>query len=318
MKGQRFYKHLRNKKIDYSMGRFFVTMQVEHNRSILGTIVGEECILNELGNAVQNELTSLPQKYPELELGAFIVMPNHLHAIFTIWERSTNKKNHLGFLVGRFKGATAFIYSKLKCAGKVQNIGEHLWQIDYWEDLISSTDELLHYERYIRNNPKNWSRDRWGAITTYMQGNKALLDLPKRAFVASQEFSAANLSPRRLPYSRHGTSVPTSRDMPLISTFTSPQEREILRRALAKKRSIIHVCPQGIPTEQEFTPEQQQALVEKRLLFLSPQPQGSKLNKQVATWCSEYVLRHASEIWIGNITPNGMLDTMLSALLKNE
>ena len=317
MKGQRFYKHLRNKKIDYSMGRFFVTMQVEHNRSILGTIVGEECILNELGHVVRNELTSLPRKYPELELGEFIVMPNHLHAIFTIKERTTNKKNHLGFLVGRFKGATTFLYGKLKQAGKAPDIGEHLWQIDYWEDLISSTDELLHYERYIRNNPKNWSRDHWGAITAHMLGNESLLDFPKRAFVASQGFSATELKPQLLS-SRHGTSVPTSRNMPLISTFTSPQEREILRRALAKKRSIIHVCPQGIPTEQEFTPEQQQALVEKRLLFLSPQPQGSKLNKQVATWCNEYVLRHASEIWIGNITPNGMLDTMLSALLKNE
>ncbi len=317
MKGQRFYKHLRNKKIDYSRGRFFVTMQVEHNRSILGTIVGEECILNELGNAVQNELTSLPQKYSELELGAFVVMPNHLHAIFTIKERTTNKKNHLGFLVGRFKGATTFLYGKLKQAGKAPDIGEHLWQIDYWEDLISSTAELLHYERYISNNPKNWSRDRWGAITAHMLGNESLLDLPKRAFVASQGFSATELKPQLLS-SRHGTSVPTSRNMPLISTFTSPQEREILRRALAKKRSIIHVCPQGIPTEQEFTPEQQQALVEKRLLFLSPQPQVSKLNKQVATWCNEYVLRHASEIWVGNISPNGMLNTMLSALLKNE
>lgn len=136
MKGQRFYKHLRNKKIDYSMGRFFVTMQVEHNRSILGTIVGEECILNELGNAVQNELTSLPQKYPELELGEFIVMPNHLHAIFTIKERTTNKKNHLGFLVGRFKGSSTFLYGKLKQAGKAHDIGAHLWQIDYWEDLF--------------------------------------------------------------------------------------------------------------------------------------------------------------------------------------
>ena len=318
MNERRIYKHLRNKNINYSKGRFFVTMQVEHNRSILGTIVGERCILNEMGNAVRNELIALPQKYPELELGDFIVMPNHLHAIFTIMERPTNKKNHLGFLVGRFKGATAFIYSKQKCAGKVQNIGEHLWQIDYWEDLISSTDELLHYERYIRNNPKNWSRDRWGAITTYMQGNKNLLDLPKRAFVASQGFSAANLNPRRLPYSWHGTSVPTPRDIPLISTFTSLQEREVLRRALTKKHRIIHVCPQGIPPRQELTPEQQQALAENRLLLLSPQPSGSRLNKKVATWCNEYVLRHASEIWVGDITPNGMLDTMLTALLREK
>lgn len=318
MNSRRFYKHLRNKNIDYSKGRFFVTMQVEHNRSILGTIVGEQCILNEIGNAVQNELISLPQKYPELELGEFVVMPNHLHAIFTIKERATNKKNHLGFLVGRFKGATTFLYGKLKQAGKAPDIGEHLWQIDYWEDLISSTDEQLHYERYIRNNPKNWSRDRWGAITTYMQGNKNLLDLPKRAFVASQGFSAANLNPRRLPYSKHGTSVPTSRNMPLISTFTSPQEREILRRALTKKRCIIHVCPQGIPAEHELPPEQRQALAEERLLFLSPQPHGSKLNKQVATWCNEYVLRHASEIWVGDISLNGMLTTMLSSLLPKN
>ena len=74
MNERRIYKHLRNKNINYSMGRFFVTMQVEHNRSILGTIVGERCVLNEMGNAVRNELIALPQKYPELELGDFIVM----------------------------------------------------------------------------------------------------------------------------------------------------------------------------------------------------------------------------------------------------
>ena len=318
MNGKRIYKHLRNKRIDYSRGRFFITMQVEHNQSILGTIVGEECILNELGHVVRNELINLPQKYPELELGEFIVMPNHLHAIFTIRERTTNKKNHLGFLVGRFKGSSTFLYGKLKRAGKAHDIGGHLWQIDYWEDLISSAAELLHYERYIRSNPKNWSRDRWGAVTAYMQGNKALLDLPRRAFVASEGFSTANLKPHRFLCSRHGTSVPTHQNMPLISTFTSSQEREVLRRVLTKKQCIIHVCPQGIPTEQELTPEQLQALAENRILFLSPQPSGSRLNKQVATWCNEYVLRHASDIWIGYITPNGMLDTMLTALLREK
>ena len=291
-------------------------MQVEHNQSILGTIVGEECILNELGKSVRDELTALPQKHPELELGEYVVMPNHLHAIFIIHERPTNKKNHLGFLVGRFKGVTTFLYGKLKGAGKVPDIGGHLWQIDYWDDLISSTDELLYYERYIRSNPKKWTRDRWGEATRYMQGNESLLSLPKRAFVASQEFSAANLTPRRVFPSEHGTSVPTNPEMALISTFTSPQEREILRRALAKKRPIIHVCPQGIPTE--LSAEQHQALIEDRLLFLSPQPPGSRLNKKVATWCNEYVLRQASEIWVGDITPSGMLATMLTALSHEE
>lgn len=316
MNEKRIYKHLRNKRIDYSRGRFFITMQVEHNQSILGTIVGEECILNELGKSVRDELTALPQKYPELELGEYVVMPNHLHAIFIIHERPTNKKNHLGFLVGRFKGSSTFLYGKLKRAGKARDIGAHLWQIDYWEDLISSAAELLHYERYIRSNPKNWSRDRWGEVTRYMLGNESLLDLPRRACVASQGYSATNLTPRRISLSGHGTSVPTTQEMALISTFTSPQEREILCRALAKKRPIIHVCPQGIPTE--LSAEQHQALIENRLLFLSPQPSGSRLNKKVATWCNEYVLRHASEIWVGDITPNGMLATMLASLTQTN
>ena len=316
MNGKRIYKHLRNKRIDYSRGRFLITMQVEHNQSILGTIVGEECILNELGHVVRNELINLPQKYPELELGEFIVMPNHLHAIFTIRERTTNKKNHLGFLVGRFKGSSTFLYGKLKRAGKARDIGAHLWQIDYWEDLISSAEELLHYERYIRSNPKRWTRDRWDEVTRYMLGNESLLSLPKRACVASQGYSATNLTLRRISLSRHGTSVPTTQEMALISTFTSPQEREILCRTLAKKRPIIHVCPQGIPTE--LSAEQHQALIENRLLFLSPQPSGSRLNKKVATWCNEYVLRHASEIWVGDITPNGMLATMLASLTQDK
>ena len=42
------------------------------------------------------------------------------------------------------------------------------------------------------------------------------------------------------------------------------------------------------------------------------------MNKKVATWCNEYVLRHASEIWVGDITPNGMLDTTLPALLQDK
>ena len=316
MMSPHIYKHLRNKNIDYSKGHYFVTMQVEHNRCILGTVVGEQCVLNELGKNVRDELTALPQKYPELELGEYVVMPNHLHAIFIIHERTTNKKNHLGFLVGRFKGVTTFLYGKLKGAGKVPDIGAHLWQIDYWEDLISSAAELLHYERYIRNNPKRWTRDRWGEVTRYMLGNESLLSLPKRACVASQGYIATNLTLRRISLSGHGTSVPTTQEIALISTFTSPQEREILCRALAKKRPIIHVCPQGIPTK--LSAEQHQALIENRLLFLSPQPSGSRLNKKVATWCNEYVLRQASEIWVGDITPNGMLATMLASLTQDK
>ena len=103
----------------------------------------------------------------------------------------------------------------------------------------------------------------------------------------------------------------------IISTFTSAQEREALRRALAQKRLVIQVVPQGIPPESELSPELLAACREGRALLLSPQPRGSRLNKKVATWCNEYVLRHAEEIWAGDISPNGMLSAMLEGLGRN-
>ena len=315
----RFYQHsLRNRNIDYRHGRFFVTIQVEHNKSLLGAIVGERSVLNELGEGVKAVLEGLPQKYAELEWGAYVIMPNHIHAIFDIKPRITNKENHLGFLVGRFKGASAFLYGKLKRAGRVADIGDHLWKLDYWDDLISSDDEYRGYERYIRNNPGNWTRDRWGAVTQYMLGEAALLDFPKRAFVASQGYDATDFTPRRISLSEQGTLVPVSFEMVLISTFTSAQERAVLRRALADKRRLIHVCPQGIPAVESLSEAQRLALAEGRLLFISPQPGGSQLNKKVATWCNEYVLRQAREIWVGDISPNGMLEVLIDNLQQED
>lgn len=60
------------------------------------------------------------------------------------------------------------------------------------------------------------------------------------------------------------------------------------------------------------------ALAKKRLVFISPQPSGSRLNKKVATWCNEYVLRQAQEVRVGDISPNGMLSTMIDALVQEE
>ena len=317
-----FRKSLRNKNIDYRHGLFFVTSQVSWNKSLLGAIVDEKVVLNELGRAIERCWLDLPRKYPELELGEFVFMPNHFHAIVKINHRAANKTNHLSFLMGRFKGATAYIYGKFKREGKVADIGVHLWQPDYWDDLISSDEELAAFVRYIRANPANWSRDRWGAVTSYMLGEASLLNRPKVAFVASQGFYANDLKPRRLTPgpvspnqpSKCGTLVPPR---PLISTFTSAQEREALRRALAKKRPIIQVVPQGIPPESDLSPELQLALNEKRALLVSPQPTGSRLNKKVATWCNEYVLKQAVEIWTGDISPNGMLAMMLKGLRRD-
>lgn len=381
----RFHKPLRNANINYRNGWFFVTWQTAHNKSIFGAIVGDRCELNGLGRKVEEYWRGLPLKYPELELDEFVVMPNHFHAIVRIRFRPTNKKHHLGFLLGRFKGGTGYIYGKMRRAGEVEDIGGHLWQFDYWDKIVTSERQLAAYRRYIRDNPKNWTRDRFGAVTQHSLGNLDLLNGPRIAFVASHGFLASELRPklvwRRTEVRRSdieigdrrrsdiemvdccrddiemvdcrrsdiemadcrrsdiemgdrrrsddgmgggrdgmagdggaAASVRGASAPPLISTFTSAQEREALRRALAKRRPVIQVVPQGLPVEGALQPGLLAALREGRALLLSPQPPGSSLDKKVAAWCNEYVLRHADEIWTGDIAPNGMLATMMKAM----
>ena len=326
-KSIKFRKSLRNENINYRNGWFFVTSQVAHNKSIFGAIVGEECVLNLLGEKVREYWLSLPAKYPELKLDEFVVMPNHFHAIVKIEYRPTNREHHLGFLMSRFKGGTGYLYGKMRREGIIEDIDEHLWQFDYWDNLITSEQELTGIRKYIRENPANWSRDRYGSCTSYSFGNLALLNESAVAFVASvgggkggriKRAKARRTDIARQPDMACQPDIVAGgfsrRCRPIISTFTSAQEREMLRRALAKGRSVIQVVPQGIPRESEMSSELSAACREGRALLISPQPSGSRLNKKVATWCNEYVLRHADEVWVGDISPNGMLSSMLSRL----
>lgn len=344
------HKSLRSEAINYRSGWWSVSIQIAKNKSILGAIVGEEVSLNELGREVESYWKNLPSKYPELELFDFVVMPNHFHALLRIHYAPTNREHHLGFLLSRFKGGTAFIYGKMKREGLVPDIGEHLWQHDYWDDLVTGEEEFKAWTKYIRDNPKNWSRDRYGACTTYSLGNIDLLDRPRIAFVASQGYFASELKPRRIRaakaarydkagqapgeaarYDKANKSIEGSArsennlskgsalaERVLISTFTSAQEREALRRAIAKGTPIIMVAPSGIPNAADISPELAKALEEGRALIISPQPEGSRLNKKVATWCNEYVLRQADEIWTGDISPNGMLSSLLKGIVSTS
>lgn len=317
-------KPLRNPNINYRSGWWSVSVQVAKNKSILGAIVGDKAVLNALGAAVEAYWLALPAKYPELELFDFVVMPNHFHALLRIHFAPTNREHHLGFLMSRFKGGTSFIYGKMRRAVEIEDIGDQLWQRDYWDDLITSDAEFKGWQKYIRENPANWSSDRYGACTAFTFGDTELLNRTRIAFVASQGFYASELKPRKIwerALPGAGASPGTgasqgsaSADRVLISTFTSAQEREALRRALAMKRPLIAVFPAGIPAEGELDPCLAAAIREGWALAVSPQPPGSRLNKKIATWCNEFLLKNADEIWVGDLSPNGMLAQMLAGL----
>lgn len=307
---------LRNGNINYRYGLFFVTFQVFENKSELGAIVGEECVLNALGQSVKGLIETLSKFNTEVFIDSFVVMPNHVHFIIKIDDRPTNEEHHLGRIVRKLKSLSAREYRLLKERGAARDIGSKLWQENYWEKIVTSHEQLEAIRAYIANNPKRWSTDRFGPVTTFSRGNLELLNEPFIAFVASQEARADALVAREWA-GRHGAasrddSAPGERGCdppPVISTFTSPQEREALRRLLAKNRRFIAVYPGGIPA---VPPRGIAESVENgRALLLSPVETGTGVNKQRAIWCNEYVVRRAKRIWCGSITPGGALKSIL-------
>ncbi len=311
---------LRNKNINYKRGTFFVTIQAAFNKTIFGAIAGTKCVLNELGLAVEASLRSLGERYPGVEMDEFVVMPNHVHFIVKIGVAGLGacdeKAGHpdLGYVVGRFKSWISKVYRDMLAEGKAIDVGSTPWQRDYWDKLVAKPEQLEGYRHYIRNNPSKWSRDRFGAVTSFSYGNVALLNARLVGFVASQGAFASEIKPRKL-WSKAGAEARHPElKLPIISCFTSAQERAVFARALTSRRRFIKVYPGGIPEERELDAAIVKACNEGRGLLISPAPTGTGINKQRAVWCNEYILRNAAEVWAGDITPSHTLASLVAAL----
>ena len=324
---------LRNPNIDYERGWFSVTVQVAHNKSVFGAIVGEECELNALGRAVHEAWFSHPAHTPGLFIDEFRLMPNHFHAALKLTPGAVAggtrdsarsgaepRGRGLSFVLGKFKSYTNHLYLEMKKAGTCIDIGPRLWQASFYDNLISSHEELENVRRYFRDNPKNWNHDRFGAVTTYCVGNAELLSGRILAFVASEPRPGAVAGAPREWRGVGNLGAPghcaRGDACPVISTFTSPEEREVRAKCLRKKRPFVWVCPGGI--WEPLPPAIAQACEDGWGFVCSPVPTGTGVNKQRAIWCNQYVIKQAASVWVGSIRPGGSLDTLLNAIKGKE
>jgi len=76
---------VRLKGYDYSQaGLYFITICCDERKCRFGFIENYEMVLNEFGTVAYNEWIKLPQRFPNVELDFFQIMPNHLHGIIAL------------------------------------------------------------------------------------------------------------------------------------------------------------------------------------------------------------------------------------------
>jgi putative transposase len=78
---------------DYTRaGAYFITMCAHRRAFLFGEIVAGEMRLNEYGEIVRAVWLEIPAHFPHVELGEFVVMPDHVHAIIIVRAREDGEE----------------------------------------------------------------------------------------------------------------------------------------------------------------------------------------------------------------------------------
>jgi len=161
-------RSIRLKGYDYSQsGAYFATIVAWQSKKLFGEIVDGEMRLNALGEIVRAEWERTAEIRREVELGAYVVMPNHFHAIVIFKTDGVaitvgadgrpplrRQPRSLGSLMAGFKSTVTKQITALRGTPKMP-----VWQQNYYEHIIRNADEANRIHLYIESNPVHWADD---------------------------------------------------------------------------------------------------------------------------------------------------------------
>ena len=153
-------KHPRWKSYDYSRnGAYFITICTHGKMKILSDVVGRglapaEIRLSRIGEIVQNELYAIENRYDFVNIGPFVIMPNHIHVIFVFNEGAAgaSPRPTVMDIVCAFKSLTVKKCRKIGFTGV-------LFQSSFYDHIIRDNDDYVRCKNYIFENPREWRLD---------------------------------------------------------------------------------------------------------------------------------------------------------------
>lgn len=163
-----------------------MTIVTQGRECVFGEIVDGEMRPNEYGKIVQKWWNEIPIHFPTVELGMFVIMPNHVHGIiFMTTERRGEvisppynpnnniqdayvdetfnlggetpplRKPTLGQIVAYFKYQSTKEMNRIETDKAITKF----WQRNYYEHIIRDEKDLQNKTDYINANPLLWDED---------------------------------------------------------------------------------------------------------------------------------------------------------------
>jgi REP element-mobilizing transposase RayT len=189
-------RSIRLPSYDYtSSGAYFVTICTKNRQHFFGKFLNGKMNLSKIGKIASQNWQDISNHYDHVELGKFVVMPNHIHGI--IWIVGTrldlpDKKETVGASLGMTddenmnaricqgkprreplhkrefgapqSGSLSMIINHYKAFVKrwcnKNGYDYFQWQRNYYEHIIRNNDDLNNISEYIQKNPLNWEQDK--------------------------------------------------------------------------------------------------------------------------------------------------------------
>lgn len=174
---------------DWDYGRnadYFITICTRNKEHFFGSISNGDMYLNKSGKIAERYWTEIPNQFPFVEPGNFIVMPNHIHGILMINKNidgmvvatdglgrdainrvsTDGTTNTPGGITGNknpmFHDNISRIirWYKGRCTFDIHKINPDFeWQSRFHDHIIRDYDSFDRIQDYIFNNPRNWQDD---------------------------------------------------------------------------------------------------------------------------------------------------------------
>jgi REP element-mobilizing transposase RayT len=160
-------------------GAYFITICTQNREHFFGNIKNGIMQLSEIGKLAEQFWYEIPNHFSMVELGNFVVMPNHVHGILIIDKTndepfvetrhclvSTNiqtnsiigssrfqnqGKNTISSIVGSYKSIVTKMSRQIN-----PNFG---WQSRFHDHIIRNSKSFDNIQNYIEQNPLNWKED---------------------------------------------------------------------------------------------------------------------------------------------------------------
>lgn len=178
---------------DYgSDGYYFITICTAHMEHYFGEVRDGEMIHNELGKIADKYWEEIPVRFPFVELGNYVVMPNHVHGILIINKPMANNvetrliaslpqplPNDLPDVQKKRGGITAeknpmfhdnisrvIRWYKGCCSFECRKIhADFGWQSRFYDHIIRDAQSFENIQHYIETNPQKWGKDKFNQPT---------------------------------------------------------------------------------------------------------------------------------------------------------